>query len=593
MLLGAVYEREMRMAPRSRGLFVARAVYCGILLGIVATCWLVVTGSQTVATVGDAARFGATLLRTLAPLQLVLAMLAAALTAVLAVGVEKDRRTLELLLVSRLGDGQLVLGKLAGSLLRVIVLLVAAVPVFALAGLFGGVTPAQLARLFVVTAAAAVATASVANAVAFWKDATFQSLAITAFALAAWTAAGEAAAARFGPAAGAAISPARAAFAALEPDGGGTLWPFLGICAALGVVSSGLAIARVRRWNTAQEARRPATREFAKGQAGRSHGWFARRDSDAGRVARPEANEFAKGQAGRSHGWFARRDIWQNPVLWREVCTRAHGRAMPLVRLAWLVLFAVAVAGVAAEARADRPDRLAVAVAVIPMALASLLAVAAMAVTSVTTERDRGTFDLVLVSDLEPGEFVWGKLLGVLVAAREIVILPLFLCGAVVALGIATPEHGLYLALGLGVLLFFAAVLGLYAGLSHTVSRQAIAVALGTVAFLFVGVATAMRIMVAFGANFELQLAPFLAVIVGGAVGLYAALSARNPSPAVAWASALLPALTFVAITGFLQGSPLQVFLVVSAAYGFATAALLVPAIGAFDLLTGRTTGGT
>jgi ABC-type transport system involved in multi-copper enzyme maturation permease subunit len=572
MLLGAVYEREMRMAPRSRGLFVARAVYCGVLLGIVATCWLVVTGSQTVATVGDAARFGATLLRTLAPLQLVLAMLAAALTAVLAVGVEKDRRTLELLLVSRLGDGQLVLGKLAGSLLRVIVLLVAAVPVFALAGLFGGVTPAQLARLFVVTAAAAVATASVANAVAFWKDATFQSLAITAFALAAWSAAGEAAAARFGRAAGAAISPARAAFAALEPDGGGTLWPFLGICTALGGVSSGVAVACARRWNTAQETRRPAA---------------------AGRVARPAANGFAEGQAGRSQGWFARRDIWQNPVLWREVCTRAHGRAMPLVRLAWLVLFAVAVAGVAAEARAERPDRLAVAVAVIPMALASLLAVAAMAVTSVTTERDRGTFDLVLVSDLEPGEFVWGKLLGVLVAAREIVILPLFLCGAVVALGIATPEHGLYLALGLGVLLFFAAVLGLYAGLSHTVSRQAIAVALGTVAFLFVGVATAMRIMVAFGANFELQLAPFLAVIVGGAVGLYAALSARNPSPAVAWASALLPALTFVAITGFLQGSPLQVFLVVSAAYGFATAALLVPAIGAFDLLTGRTTGGT
>jgi ABC-type transport system involved in multi-copper enzyme maturation permease subunit len=266
---------------------------------------------------------------------------------------------------------------------------------------------------------------------------------------------------------------------------------------------------------------------------------------------------------------------------------------MPLVRLAWLVLFAVAVAGVAAEARAARPDRLAVAVAVVPMALASLLAVTALAVTSVTIERDRGTFDLLLVSDLEPAEFVWGKLWGVLLAAREIVLLPLALCAALVALGIATPEHGLYLAGGLAVLLFFAAVLGLYAGLSHAVSRRAIAVALGTVAFLFVGVATAMRIMVAFGASFELQLAPFLAVIVGGAIGLYAALSARNPSPAVGWASALLPALTFVALTGFLQGSTLQVFLVVCVAYGFATLALLVPAIGAFDLLTGRTTTGT
>jgi ABC-type transport system involved in multi-copper enzyme maturation permease subunit len=562
MILGAVYEREMKVAPRSRGLFVARAVYCGALLGIVATCWLVVTGSQTVATVGDAARFGATLMRILAPLQLVLAMLAAALTTVLAVGVEKDRRTLELLLVTRLSDAQLVLGKLAGSLLRVLLLLFAAVPIFALAGLFGGVEPAQLGRLFLATTAAAMATASVANTVAFWKDTTFQALAITAFVLAAWTAAGEAAAAQFGAAAGAAASPARAIFAALAPGGGPMLAPFLGVCGGVFAASTGVAVAAMRRWNTAQEVRRRGAADAAGARSSR-------------------------------RGWFASRDVWPNPVLWREVCTRAHGRAMPVVRLAWLLLFAVAVAGVAAEARAARPDRLATAVAVVPMALASLLAVTAMAVTSVTTERDRGTFDLLLVSDLEPAEFVWGKLWGVLLAAREIVLLPLALCGALVAVGVATPEHGLYLAVGLAVLLFFAAVLGLYAGLSHPVSRQAIAVALGTVAFLFVGVATAMRIMVAFGASFELQLAPFLAVIVGGAIGLYAALSARNPSPAVGWASALLPALTFVAMTGFLQGSTLQVFLVVCVAYGFATLALLVPAIGAFDLLTGRTTTGT
>ena len=98
--------------------------------------------------------------------------------------------------------------------------------------------------------------------------------------------------------------------------------------------------------------------------------------------------------------------------------------------------------------------------------------------------------------------------------------------------------------------------------------------------------------MVAFGGSFELQLAPVLAAIVGGAVGLYAALSARNPSPAIGWTSALLPSLTFVAITGFLQGSSLQVFLTVLVAYGFGTLALLVPAIAAFDLLTGRTTTG-
>ena len=119
MLLGAVFEREIAFAPRARGLYVARAIYAAVLLAIIATCWLVVTGTQTVATAGDTARFGATLLRILAPLQLTLAMLAAAMTGAVAVSTEKDRRTLELLLVSRLTDRELVLGKLAASLVRV------------------------------------------------------------------------------------------------------------------------------------------------------------------------------------------------------------------------------------------------------------------------------------------------------------------------------------------------------------------------------------------------------------------------------------------------------------------------------------------
>jgi len=555
MILGAVFEREIRFAPRSRGLFIARAVYCTVLLAIVATCWLVVTGTQSVTTAGDTARFGATLMRILAPLQLCLAVLAAALTGAVAVSSEKDRRTLELLLVSRLSDRELVLGKLAASLVRVMLLLLAAVPVFALAGLFGGVTPGQLARLFAVTAAAALAAASIATTVAFWKETTFQTLAITMFALVAWLVVGEVAAAWRGPDAGAIASPARAAFAALDPAGQRLLLPFLGVCGLIVAASNGVAITCVRRWNVATESRGRAAAKVAAG----------------GRAAR---------------------EVWNNPILWREICTRAYGRTIVLVRLAWLLLFAAAVVGIVQEARTPHPDRFAIALAVVPMALASLVAVAALAVTSVTTERDRGSLDLLLVSDIEPGEFVWGKLLGVLVVARELVLLPLVLCAALVVAGIATPENGIYLALGMAILLFFATVLGFHVGLSYPSSRRAIAVALGTVAFLFVGVATAMRIMVAFGSSFELQLAPFLAAIVGGAVGLYAALSARNPSPAIAWASALLPALTFVAITGFLQGNTLQVLLVAAVAYGFATLALLVPAIGAFDLLTGRTTTG-
>ena len=557
MLLGAVFEREVRFAPKSKGLFIGRAIYAGSLLAIIATCWLVLTGTQAVTSPGDTARFGATLLRTLAPLQLSLAVLAAAMTAAVAVSVEKDRRTLELLLLSRLSERELVLGKLAASLLRVILMLLSAIPVFGIASLFGGVTGIQLGRLFIVTAAAALSAASIATTVAFWKDTTFQAVAITAFALVAWVVIGEAATSWFGPAVGEQLSPARAMFAALSPAGG-NLGSFLSLCGLLILVTNVVAIQRVRTWNMARDARRAAQAQGTTASA----------------QSRPA------------------RYIWRNPILWREICTNAYGRTIVIVRVAWLLLFTAAVAGIVSEARAENPDRFAVAVAVIPMALASLLAVTALAVSSITTERDRGSLDLLLVSDLEPKEFIWGKLFGAIAVAREVVVLPLLLCVALIASGIASVENGVYLLLGTGILLFFAAVLGIHIGLSYPSSRRAIGIGLGTIAFLFIGVATAMRIMVAFGSSFELQLAPFLAVIVGGGIGLYAALSARNPSPAIGWASAVLPALTFVGITGFLQGNTLQVLLVTAVAYGFTTVALLVPAIGAFDVLTGRSSAG-
>ena len=61
----------------------------------------------------------------------------------------------------------------------------------------------------------------------------------------------------------------------------------------------------------------------------------------------------------------------------------------------------------------------------------------------------------------------------------------------------------------------------------------AISVSLGTLFFLLIGVATCMRIMIAFSGSFSFQLQPFLAAMLGGFVGLYLALGARNPSPAI------------------------------------------------------------
>jgi hypothetical protein len=152
-------------------------------------------------------------------------------------------------------------------------------------------------------------------------------------------------------------------------------------------------------------------------------------------------------------------------------------------------------------------------------------------------------------------------------------------------------ENLVYLLGGLLVMNIFVAMLGVHSGMTYDNSRTAIGVSLGTVFFLFVGIATCMRMMIAFSGSFHWQIQPFLAFMLGGGVGLYAALGSRNPSLAIGVASMLAPIATFWAITSFLLQYTLSVFLVTVATYGFATAALLVPAIFEFDVATGRTTG--
>ena len=67
--------------------------------------------------------------------------------------------------------------------------------------------------------------------------------------------------------------------------------------------------------------------------------------------------------------------------------------------------------------------------------------------------------------------------------------------------------------------------------------------------------------------------------------------SVRNPSPAIFVASLCVPFATFYAIVSFLIGNSLAVFIVMTAAYGFSTAAMLIPALFEFDVAMGRTTG--
>ncbi len=618
MLIGPVFTRELVTAPRRPRLFIYRAVYAGALLILMCTAWLVLAGTQVIRNVGDMARFGGILFQLLAPLQLALAVFFAAMMSASAVAQEKDRRTLILLLMTRLTNSELVLGRLMSSLLNILVMLAAGLPVFMFATLFGGISFQQVARVLAVTLATVLAAGSLGSMMALWREKTFQTLALTALVLVFWIGAWEAVAlGALGSrplgidsvALATAFSPVRAVLAAARPSFSDTGWPianpinaFLLVTLSISAMLNGIAIARVRIWNPSRELRQSGEEE----QSRQESIWGAEHDVTEERTEqRAPRREKAAEQARAGHvdsqlrqrAAGKTREVWDNPILWRETCTWAYGKKVIAIRLAYWILFGLAAAGLWwVSGNADTfssSDGLgsvvhATARPLVPFFLVSLVIMNALSVTTITNERDGRSLDLLLVTDISPTEFILGKLGGIFWVTREMVLLPLALCLYLWWNRGVTTENLLFVVCGLLVMDVFVAVLGMHCGMTYANSKTAIGVSLGTVFFLFMGVITCILMMISFSDSFQVQLAPFLAFILGGGVGLYVSLGARNPSAAIGAASLLLPFATFYAITSFLLDYTLAVFLVTAVTYGFTTAAMIIPALSEFDFAMGR-----
>ena len=122
--------------------------------------------------------------------------------------------------------------------------------------------------------------------------------------------------------------------------------------------------------------------------------------------------------------------------------------------------------------------------------------------------------DLLLVTDLTPKEFLFGKLGGVAWVTKEMVLLPVALCLYLLWSRDLSLQNFFYCVGGLLVLDVFVGMLGIHCGMTYANSRVAIGVSLGTVFFLFLGIATCIVMMISFSGAFQVQLAPFLAFIV-------------------------------------------------------------------------------
>lgn len=629
MFAGPIIAREVLTAPRPLRFYVARASYVGLLFILMWTAWQVLIGWREIREFGIIARFGGVLFQFFVLIQLTLMLFFAPLAAATAVAHEKDRRTFMLLLMTDLSDLEIVLGKLAASLLQIGTLLATAAPVFFLCMLMGGVSPGQIINILGVTAATGLAGGSIGLVVALWRDRTFQSLALTVLLIVLLLAGVEALGLAFsgvrlmgGPLAGA-LNPYRAVLEVIHPGQGvlgATTRPgLLFMAASLGIALALIAfgVARLRVWNPGSNEPREQRETEAevvetlvevaevpeRALVGVASGSSGGSTSEASRPdpfeRQDDLEDEGRGQTTglhvprRTHRRVVRapgtyRRPWNNPILWRELKTRAYGTKPLIIKGAYVLAFALGVAFFYASPDV-RSNPWRTAQTLIPLAILSLLLVNAQGVTSLTSERDTGALDLLLVTELSPKAFIYGKLYGVLYNTKEMVALPVLLTAWFAIIGAMSAESALYVILDFLLLVHFSGMLGLHAAITYTNSRTAVANSLGTIFFLMVGILVCAFLIILSRHEFGRQLLSFLIFIGAGSVALFGSLGAKNPSRAIALVSLLTPFWSFYCVISLINGDVLAAFLFSVGIYGFALLAMLVPAVSDFDIALGRT----
>ncbi|MDB5352972.1 MAG: hypothetical protein JWN86_4219 [Planctomycetota bacterium] len=631
MFAGPIIAREILTAPRPPRFYVARASYAALLFILMWTAWQVLVGWREVTEIGIIARFGGILFQMFVLMQLTLMLFFAPLAAATAVALEKDRRTFVLLLMTDLTDLEIVLGKLLASLLQILTLLLSAAPVYFLCLMLGGVSPVQVIEVLGVTAAAGLAGGCLGLLVALSRDRTFQSLALTVLSMVLGLASIEAVLALFaspsilGVPLQSALNPYRAALAIVRPEtrelGQITRASLLFMSSAT-ILSLGLlafAVVKLRVWNPSSNEPREVLDEPEEavetlveilevkeevGQAvGAGVGGVVTHAAVASAVlTHSVATLHAEAGATtglhvprRTHRRIAPppgkyRSSWENPILWREFMTRAYGSKPLIIKAAYVLCFALGVAYFYANPNMDldpwRPAK-----ALLPLAVLSLILVNAQGVTALTSERDTGALDLLLVTELSPKEFIYGKLYGVLYNTKEMIVLPVLFTLWLAIQGFISGENALFITVDFLLLVHFAGMLGLHAAITYTNSRAAVAHSLGTIFFLMVGIGLCAFLILQSDRGFGRQLLSFMIFIGAGSVALFSSLGAKNPSQAIFLVALLTPFWSFYCVISLMEAAFLAAFLFSVGVYGFALLAMLVPAVSDFDIALGRTNG--
>ncbi|MGI6705249.1 MAG: ABC transporter permease [Clostridia bacterium] len=162
-LRNPVLRNELKIRMRGWRAVLAISIYIGILLFIAYIYFsATITGRDTMMGYGgNNPQMGVNGYMLLAIFQFFLIVFITPAQTSGAISGERERQTLDLLLCTKMRPLSIVLGKLVSSISFIVLMIIASIPLFSLIFLFGGISPGDLAMLFVFYLVTAIGAGSI------------------------------------------------------------------------------------------------------------------------------------------------------------------------------------------------------------------------------------------------------------------------------------------------------------------------------------------------------------------------------------------------------------------------------------------------
>ncbi len=418
---------------RQRHMYI-RAAYLAVLIVVLLWSLLLIGGGAL--SYRDLAAAGARSFSWIAYLQIGLICILAPVFMAGAIAQESNPRTWDILLTTPLGALQIVLGNLFGRLFFIIALLACSLPLFALTQYFGGVPGRSIFASYAVAGCAALLVGTIAIALSVsrlvGKRAVFafyvsvvSYIAIT-FAVDYWL---------------------RLVGRGAGPGGNGVTWmtalnPFLSLEALLnpsgypraepgpGVPETGMAAwflqAPVTTWCVGTFIL-SALLIGASTLTVRSGGMAGITGSDSAATTPWYRRLFGLGAAGSE--FRPPRAVWTNPIAWREAAARNATLGRIVARWTFIglgALFGVGLIGFYHGGSMTAKEFQIALLATVwgELAVGTLVAIN-MSATAISREREDGTLDLLLTTPIQAGQYLTGKLRGLIAYLLPLLAVPI------------------------------------------------------------------------------------------------------------------------------------------------------------------------